>query len=64
MAGSPADYANFIATGRHELQHVIDDMANKDKPHTGPDEFWHEVRGVRTETSVWEGLGVDDPWQT
>lgn len=28
-------------------------------------EFWHEVRGVRAETPVWEGYGVEDPmWHT
>jgi RHS repeat-associated protein len=56
--------ASFAATGRHELQHVMDDMVKGDKPHDPTNEFWHEVRGVRAETPIWEGLGVNDPWQT
>jgi RHS repeat-associated protein len=56
--------AELTATGAHEIKHITDDVANKGKPHDIPDEFWHEVRGVRAETPVWEGLGVDDPLGT
>jgi hypothetical protein len=57
--------ANFAATGRHELQHVMDDMSKGDVPHDPKEEFWHEVRGVRAETPIWEGLQQSDPlWQT
>jgi RHS repeat-associated protein len=56
--------ANFAATGRHELQHVMDDMVAGDKPHDVVNEFWHEVRGIRAETPIWEGMGQDDPWGT
>lgn len=55
---------NFAATGRHELQHVMDDMVAGDLPHDIANEFWHEVRGVRAETPIWEGMGGNDPWQT
>jgi RHS repeat-associated protein len=56
--------AGFAATGRHELQHVMDDMVAGDVPHDVKNEFWHEVRGVRAETPIWEGLGDNDPWGT
>jgi len=56
--------AELTATGRHELQHIMDDVAVGHKPHDVSNEFWHEVRGVRAETPVWEGLGVNDPLGT
>jgi RHS repeat-associated protein len=56
--------ANFAATGRHEIQHVMDDMLAGDKPRDLVNEFWHEVRGVRAETPIWEGMGQSDPWGT
>lgn len=56
--------AEFAATGRHELKHVTDDMAAGDTPHDTPNEFWHEVRGIRSETPIWEAFGVNDPWGT
>ncbi|EIL90189.1 hypothetical protein UU7_16125 [Rhodanobacter spathiphylli B39] len=57
--------ANFAATGRHEIQHVMDDMLAGDKPRDPVNEFWHEVRGVRAETPIWEGMGQSDPlWGT
>jgi hypothetical protein len=56
--------AEFAATGRHEIKHITDDMAKGDKPHKPQDELWHEVRGVRAETPIWEGMGVSDPLKT
>jgi RHS repeat-associated protein len=56
--------ADFAATGRHEIQHVMDDMVAGDKPRDPVSEFWHEVRGVRAETSIWEGMNQSDPWRT
>lgn len=43
---------------------MMDDMAAGDKPHDVTNEFWHEVRGIRAETPVWEGMKQDDPWGT
>jgi len=41
------------------------DQAAGGRPHDVATEFWHEVRGVRAETPVWQGLGVSDPpWRT
>jgi RHS repeat-associated protein len=57
--------ANFAATGRHEIQHVMDDMVAGDKPRDPVSEFWHEVRGIRAETPIWEGLNQNDHlWET
>jgi hypothetical protein len=42
----------------------MDDMVKGDKPYDPKNEFWHEVRDVRAETPIWEGMGVNDPWKT
>lgn len=42
----------------------MDDMAAGDKPHDVQTEFWHEVRDIRVETPIWEGMGQNDPWGT
>jgi hypothetical protein len=64
MPKSQQGEANFAATGRHELQHVMDDLVTGDVPHDVTSEFCHEVRGVRAETPIWEGMGANDPWGT
>lgn len=58
--------ANFVATGAHEIKHAMDDRNSATPTHNNvTNEFWHEVRGVRAETAVWEGYGVEDPmWHT
>jgi RHS repeat-associated protein len=58
--------ANFVATGAHEIKHAMDDRNSATPTHNNvANEFWHEVRGVRAETPVWEGYGVEDPmWHT
>ena len=58
------NYANLVASGAHELKHISDDQAAGSRPHDVATEIWHEVRGVRAETPVWQGLGVFDPWGT
>ncbi|MBS0498835.1 MAG: RHS repeat-associated core domain-containing protein, partial [Proteobacteria bacterium] len=59
---SPAEgQATVVAAGMHELKHGQDDLKAGHLPRNPSEEFWHEVRGVRAETPVWQGLGVDDP---